>query len=289
MKRGFTLIELLVVMGIMGIMGTLSVGGYRAMQRGMEERGVMESVNSLIRTAYQRAQIDRQPVAIYFWNETIRSETDDHNAIVIGRAVAIRRYGRFSDVRDGMLVDEFADLDQTYRCQATDDDEGNSSRDSNFFIYPIEKLSEIETGGKLKRTLVEGKVKRADDNVLFLSGTKSDDTAGENIPAWGFVIVDQGGVTWKRGMAYGMEFMSVELPHNYIFTTSFSRNTDDPVTEAGTIVFDVGMNSGNGLTTGGARGRKRIDVCSLRPNGTTVKAEKVATSDSPDERLKENE
>ena len=50
-RRGFTLIELLVVIGIMGLLGTVSVGGYNAMQRGMEERGVMENVNTFIRTA----------------------------------------------------------------------------------------------------------------------------------------------------------------------------------------------------------------------------------------------
>ena len=77
MKKAFTLLELLVVMGIMGLMGTLSIGGYRAMQRGMEERGVMQSVNTMIREAYQRAQIDRQPVAIYFWSEKLGVEAPD--------------------------------------------------------------------------------------------------------------------------------------------------------------------------------------------------------------------
>ena len=64
MKKAFTLVELLVVVGIMGLLGTVSVGGYRAMQRGMADKGVMENVNSFVRAAYQRAQIDRQPTAI---------------------------------------------------------------------------------------------------------------------------------------------------------------------------------------------------------------------------------
>ena len=58
-RRAFTLVELMVVIMIMGILGTVSVGGYRAMQRGIEERGVMQNVNQFIRSAYQRAQIDR--------------------------------------------------------------------------------------------------------------------------------------------------------------------------------------------------------------------------------------
>lgn len=88
MNRAFTLIELMVVMAIMGLLGTVSVGGYRAMQRGMEERGVMQSVNSFIRTAYQRAQIDRQPVVVFFWNETERLASEEHTEVVVGRAVA---------------------------------------------------------------------------------------------------------------------------------------------------------------------------------------------------------
>ena len=52
MKRSaFTLIELLMVIMIMGLLGTVTVGGYRAMQRGMEERGVMENANHFIRAA----------------------------------------------------------------------------------------------------------------------------------------------------------------------------------------------------------------------------------------------
>jgi prepilin-type N-terminal cleavage/methylation domain-containing protein len=44
-RKAFTLIELLMVVLIMGILGSITVGGYRAMQRGMEERGVMENVS----------------------------------------------------------------------------------------------------------------------------------------------------------------------------------------------------------------------------------------------------
>ena len=97
-KRGFTLVELILVMAIMGLLGTISVGGYRAMQSGMEERGTMQNVNEFIRSAYQRAQIDRQPVNVYFWNELLREKTEDDTPIVVGKAVAVRRAGRLSDV-----------------------------------------------------------------------------------------------------------------------------------------------------------------------------------------------
>lgn len=286
-KRGFTLIELLVVMGIMGLLGTISVGGYRAMQRGMEERGVMQNVNSLVRTAYQRAQIDRQPVAVYFWNEMIRDETDDQHEIVVGKAVAIRRYGRFSDVRQGMLIDEFADLNLTYQAQTDDENGGGVHKGSSFYIYPMEDLGVIENSSALKRTTVEGKVRSAPDSVVFLSGAKSDNTTDEQIPAWGFVISseDKGGVQWKPGMAYGMEFMQVELPHNYIFGTDRPTSIESPVKEAGTLVFDVGVNSGGGLTKGGTTGRNSITVSSLRPNGASLKVQAVGQSEDPEKDL----
>ena len=124
--KGFTLIELLVVIGIMGLLGTASVGGYRQMRRGMEEKGVLQDVNTLIRAAYQRAQIDRQPTAVVFWNETLRGESDnaDESAIVVGRAVAVRRSGRITGVKGDILLDEFADLDLSYQ---VDDGSGSSA------------------------------------------------------------------------------------------------------------------------------------------------------------------
>ena len=104
-RKAFTLLELLLVMAIMGFMGTVAVGGYRAMRRGMEERSVMQNVNQFIRSAYQRAQIDRQPVAVYFWNETLREETGDEPIQVVGKAVAVRRSGRLTQVDNDKLYD----------------------------------------------------------------------------------------------------------------------------------------------------------------------------------------
>ena len=292
MKRAFTLIELLVVMGIMGLLGTISVGGYRAMQRGMEERGVMQSVNSFVRTAYQRAQIDRQPVAVYFWNETIRGESDLENEIVVGRAVAVRRHGRFSAVRSGMLIDEFTDLNLTYQTQSEEEGEGGSasSSESSMFVYPMERLSDIQSSTSLKRTLVEGKVRQSIETIRFLTKLADETVEGEDnaqqVISYGFKVVDQGGVQWQPGMAYGMEFQQIELPHNYIFGSQYSKRVENPFTGAGTLTFDVGVGNGNGLITGGSSGRNSIEVSSLRPDGAGgLKAEKVAASDNPERDL----
>ena len=281
MSKGFTLIELLVVMGIMGILGTASVGGYRAMQRGMEERGVMQSVNSLIRSAYQRAQIDRQPTAVYFWNETIRGETADENEIVVGKAVAIRRHGRLSDVKGTKLVDEFGDLDLTYSAE----DSGMAGSKSRIYLYPIDILSDIQSSTTLKRSVVSGSVVDAQETAVFLSGVKSDNTSDKEIPAFAFEVIDAGGIQWKAGMAYGREFMQLELPHNYIFGSAYSKNAGTPVREAGTLTFDVGLNTGNGLSTGGTSGRNTITVYSLRPDGASLTARSVATSENPEKSL----
>lgn len=286
MRRAFTLIELLVVIGIMGLLGTMSVGGYRAMQRGMEERGVMQGVNSIIRAAYQRAQIDRQPTAVYFWNETVRSETEDENVIVIGKAVAIRRYGRLSDVRGNKLVDEFADLNLTYRAlDADEQDPSSGSDESRIFLYPMERLSDIQSSGNLKRSIVRGEVFDASSLPLFLTGVKSDNESDREIPAYAFEMLDAGGVQWKPGMAYGMEFIQLELPKNYIFGSSYSRSVDNPIQEAGTLTFDVGINRNDGLTKGGTSGRNTITVYSLRPEGAVLTAKSVATSDNPENDL----
>ena len=111
------------VVMIMALLGTITVGGYRAMQRGMEERGAMENANHFIRAAYRRAQIDRQPVALWFWNETIREETDTEPMIVVGKAVAVRRAGRVSRYSDLYLFDEFGDLDRERLIESKQDED----------------------------------------------------------------------------------------------------------------------------------------------------------------------
>ena len=217
MKKAFTLIELLVVIGIMGLLGTVSVGGYRAMQRGMAERGVLDNVNALVRAAYQRAQIDRQPTAIYFWNETLRAADDDRTEIVVGKAVAIRRQGRITRADGQYLYDEFADLNLSYQTDdstsgsASAGEGGGDSRKNTMYLYPIDRLSDIEDTTQLKRSIVDQKVYGKELTPLYLSGengvltaldangTKlSDVPSGETQGAlkdYAFKVEGAGGVT----------------------------------------------------------------------------------------------
>ena len=286
MRRAFTLIELLVVMGLMGFLGTAAVGSYRAMQRGMEERGVLQSVNTLLRAAYQRAQIDRQPTVVYFWNETLKSETDDENVVVVGRAVAVRRHGRFSAVAGNVLVDEFGDLDRIYPVMGSSSggSEGGSGSGNGdkLFVYPMENVSSL-AGGQLKRSSVLGAVVSRPESVLFLSGPKSDETSSEQIPAYGFQVTDAGGVSWKPGMAYGFEFITLTLPHGYIFGSNYQKTTDDPIASAGAMSFEVGVNTGNGMSQGGVNGS--VSVSSLRQTGADFTAKSIGSVDRPDQEL----
>lgn len=293
MKRAFTLIELLVVIGIMGLMGTVSVGGYRAMQRGMEERGVMENVNAVIKTAYERAQIDRRPTVMYFWNETLRAESDDENEIVVGKAVAVRQQGRLSQVAGNVLVDEFSDLNLAYATDTETDSEGSEAEqggdgggdagDNTMYLYCLDRLN---PGDTKMRSVVSARVTGNQVNEVFLQGRPRDSDSdssysGGKMRLWGFKVEDANGVSWKTGSAYGFEFAELTLPHNYIFGSKYSKTLDDPVQGEDSMVFPVGRNDGvSGVQSVGNMGS--VTVYSLRPDGSGgLKAEKVDTNDSP--------
>ena len=281
MSKAFTLIELLVVIGIMGLLGTVSVGGYSAMQRGMEERGVMQNVNTFIRTAYERAQIDRQPTAIYFWNETIRSSTLDENEIVVGKAVAVRRSGRISMVYGDLLVDEFADLERAFLSPAEDEDADEADTpdgENTMFLY---RLDNQGSAIKLQRSVVYDEVAKRSVQEIYMQGRPTDNVGNGEIDLWGFRIKDKNGVDWKNGSAYGFEFAEITLPHNYIFGSTYSTTAEDPVREAGTMVFSVQQNTGSSQgATGGVQGN--VTVYALRPDGSGgLTAQRVGTNDNP--------
>ena len=265
MKNAFTLLELLVVIGIMGFLGTISVGGYRAMQRGMEERGVMQNVNAFVEAAYERAQIDRQPTAIYFWNETLRAASDDETEIVVGKAVAVRRQGRLSRVSGNLLFDEFADLNLVYKTGGDDDSsEGSDAADKENTMY----LYCLDNPNKCMRSIVSNKVRKDNGlNEQYMQGLPTDNAGSGTIEAWGFEKVgDDDSVNWKAGSAYGFEFAELTLPANYIFGSSYSSNVDTPVQAAGTMVFGVGRNNGDSTT--GATVSGSVTVYALRPTSS---------------------
>ena len=291
MNRAFTLIELLVVVGIMGLLGTISVGGYRAMQRGMEERGVLENAGSIVKVAYERAQIDRQPAMLFFWNETIRSQSDEDNEIVVGHAVAVRRSGRLSGLDGDYLLDEFADLEQAF--PPPDDAQGSASSGSSskgatasndkvntMKLYCLDNLT---AGSSRQFSIVSSQVERRKfTGEIYPHGKPQNDGVGDgDLEMYGFRLVNKNGVSWKTGSAYGFEFAEITLPKNYIFGQNHSTTTSDPVREAPSMVFRVGVNTGSGISPGSCIDGS-MTVYSLRPDKSgNLSAQKVGTIDLP--------
>lgn len=279
-RKAFTLLELLLVMAIMGFMGTVAVGGYRAMRRGMEERSVMQNVNQFIRSAYQRAQIDRQPVAVYFWNETLREETGDEPIQVVGKAVAVRRSGRLTQVDTEWLYDEFGDL---VPVRDTDGKVVTSSAKDSAGIY-LYKLNGDEQSGRMERSTVAEQPHSISlpSEPLVLSGMEMARRRGW---AWTYKPGGQNSVNWKVGTAYGFEFANLQLPANYLFGSSYSKSVRQPVEGESDLHFSVSANSGSGATQGIA-GKSTIDVYSLRPGASgALTAQRVATSENPTQQL----
>ena len=277
MKRAFTLIELLVVVAIMGLLGTVSIGGYRAMQRGMEERGVMQNVNEFMKAAYQRAQIDRAPVAVYFWNETLREETDTETLIVVGKAVAVRRAGRISGVTGSYLRDEFGDLRYSRLTLDEDEDEDREGGTSEDGIY-LYQINGAADGAERKRSIISQSTQAKPVSQELALGQGSVE-----IDAYAYELLDRNGVTWAVGDGYGFEFAEIQLPKNFIFGTSYRTDTASPVQEVQKSLFTPGqVSAGSGATAGSGSSGRTIQVCSLRPNASgEIAAQPVDTSDDP--------
>jgi prepilin-type N-terminal cleavage/methylation domain-containing protein len=284
LRRAFTLLELLVAIGIMGIMGTAAVGGYRAMRRGMEERSVMQNVNQLIRAAYQRAQIDRQPTAVFFWNETVQEESENDILYVVGKAVAVRRVGRLSMV-DGngngsYLYDEYSDL--KYHHLVLDEDDGTEMTEDQIVNQPgvrFYRMNGDEGSKPLYSLICQNTVRKELSEPLLQSA------ADGTFEAYAFIVKDSNGVTWKVGDAYGQAFAEIQLPRNYIFGTDYSRSTSSPVKGEDVLRFAVSANSGSGAT-GGLSGRDSIGIYSLRPGSSgSLDAQVVGQTEKPTKKL----
>ena len=288
MRKAFTLLELLVVVGIMGLLGTASIGAYRSVVRGMEERGAIQSASQFVRAAFQRSMIDRQPTAIYFWNETLRGSTDDENEIVVGKAIAVRRAGRITGIDTDYLYDEFADLNRTYPVS-----EDSSPSGAGMYLY---QLDDISNDSGFKRSRVYDSVYKSEVAEVFLldpvSGTVADPTDASSeyytgcdkkaaevtfrntqpddnkLGICAFILQNGGGSgspNWAVGDAYGFEFQSIELPKNFIFGSSYSKNMSSPVKDAGRMVFGGGGGGYDRLSEN-VSSMRRIEICALRPD-----------------------
>lgn len=245
------MLELMVVIAIMSIMATVSVNSYRVMRRGMEESSIVRNVSQFVRLSYQRSKIDLVPVNVYFWNETRSVQSDDSDLVVVGHAVAIRRHGRITSFSDGILVDEFGDLD----VYGATDDEGNLDpddtqayqNDDGMFLYQINGNEQTFQRSLVSRTCAPVTT----ENIRMMSDLDwaPNGTGGNKISAYGFYLKDPGGITWKKGDAYGLEFGDLELPNMYIFGSSYSSSVAAPLRQVKAFNFNpLGTEDGGGST-----------------------------------------
>ena len=256
-RRAFTLVELMVVIGLMALLGTVSVTGYFAAVQGMKERAVFQDTLSLIRQAMQICLIDQTPTAVLFYNrQTIADTTatpEELRASSAGSAVAIKMVGRISYIDGDVLVDEFADWNQsrpvtTSSSRSNDADmpfyrmpdlSGNNSSIEKCLVYvssAVEAVNKFDSeymlayGGQVQNFCQDYK-KRPQDNRKF------SDTSypNGNNQRWGHRITQKNGITWKVGDPYGVEIGSLNLPKGYIYGKQQASSTK--ISGAGVLLF----------------------------------------------------
>lgn len=269
MKKGFTLLELLIVVGIMSMLGTISVNGYRALVRGMEERSAISSASAFLRAARQRAQIDNKPICIFWWNEMLKAETDDEPAIIVGKAIAVQQAGRISGTQGDFLIDEFSDLNAGYEVADEPDDKMNmrlyniSSTDCDYALVS-RKVAEIfyedDKSSYLKSEAIERKL-NSDDS--------SSGSSEEGIRAFAFKKLG-GSATFDAGDTYGIEFANITLPHGYLFGSQAPTSMSQPISGRNKKLYSKPKTSDNSVFD--------IEIYSLRPDKGKITSKSVGSA-----------
>lgn len=209
MKRGFSLLELMVVVAIMAMMGVAASGGYKQMIRGMRERGAVAAATAILRTAKERAAVDRQPTVVYCYNRCHKRAggADRANAIVSGEMVAVRRAGRISAVRGRELYDEFGDL-------LAANDSAVSARD-------LERSTGVRLfrfggagSGDMRYSVVSERVMKGTIALRGYSVGATNVTVGAY---YNLNRSDREPPGWKAGDPYGLVFAELTLPAGFVF------------------------------------------------------------------------
>ncbi len=239
-RRAFTLIELMIVVAIMGAMAVMSVGGYRALVKGMKNRAALTAVQTLFDAARQRAEIDRRKVMVYLYDDLLKSGEDPAGH---GTAIAVRPVGRISAVDGNYLCDEFGDLDQVYASENSlaGDVSANRSDGSRMRIYVMK-----ENGNGSYVDVRTSIVRHPISASYIISGDSSPgggDDGGKLISCCAFEKIGEG--SFDVGDAYGTEFASLELPDGYYFGASAPRSVGRTSVRVVTISADGSVSGGD--------------------------------------------
>ncbi len=281
-RAAFTLVELLVVIGLMAVLATISVAGYSAASRGMADRGTIQTTASILRVAQQTCQIDRVPTKVMFFNQKLSDDQNlDEATLYQGTAIAIKQAGRITlkpSTVKGLLVDEFADWNQSYPTmeegvdssgpgmrifRMTHDDLGKDIDSCSVLVQPAVTYYQLDdymihAGARMKDWCVRHG-RTANDNHSSKSSVTVDN--GNNY-VWGFKASKSGNGgglsvdSWKVGDPYGIEIARVDLPKGYIFGNS--PPSGYKLKSAGTVSFKVPNASSEGLP---------VQISAMRPAG----------------------
>ena len=220
-RKAFTLLELMIVVAIMAALSTLSISGYRALTKGMRDRSAIVAVQTLVDAARQRAEIDRKPMIVYFYDDLLQEANESAGADLVGHgvAIAVRPMGRFSAIDGNYLCDEFGDLDIIYSAENPDSE--GSGQQNNRTAMRLYRLADGNYAD-VKPSVVSKPISAS----FLLTGETAGDTGvttgeggGEKLIR-NFAFEKVGGAGFNVGDAYGGEFASVTLPKGYYFGSS---------------------------------------------------------------------
>ena len=277
MRRAFTMIELLTVMAIMAMLGIAASSGYAALQRGMRERAAVAAASALLKSAKERAAVDRVPTAVFCYNRLLKdaNSAQDENAVVVGVMTAVRRSGRISYLRDELLYDEFGDLDLTY--EALSDDEkystdGDTHSANELKDRPGRRLWRFPTSEEMKYSIVSDAVwSDASMTETIFSGGTSEQATNVLMTAFYNLGGSKREPSWKVGDSYAFEIGEIQLPRGFIFGSKIPNDVAS-VELVEVFLFDPDDEN-----------NESVEVWSTKPNASGVPAKfkkaGVATSD----------
>jgi len=264
LRRAFTLVELMVTVGLMALLATMASAGYYAAQRGMADRGAMQTVESFAKLAMQRAIVDDMPVVIFLSDVAVSGADSEglETGVAAGEMTAVRMAGRITYASGGYVVDEFADWNE-----ATFPSFGNNANEQPMRLYRLVANGNANSCISYVSPSVEEVRNKNSENMLFAFNDAGDPlSVGSGaqkrqavkfqvgggtlqsyftpVPRYGFKILS-GNSSWYVGDAYGFEIAHVRLPNGYTFGgqvlsgNTYAKDVGSPIfLNPATVNFD---------------------------------------------------